>query len=77
MDMIFDEGKAPMANQFLQEYQDILRLLRDNLKMAQDRQKKFYDQHRTKRSFEVGDMVYLRMQSFHQSSLKTRKVEKL
>lgn len=45
--------------------------------MAQERQKKFYDQHRIERSFEVGDIVYLHLQPFCQLSLKKRKVEKL
>lgn len=52
-------------------------MLRDNLKMAQDRQKKFYDQHRIEMSFEVGHMVYLHLQPFRQSSLKKRKAKKL
>lgn len=66
-----------MANNILQEYQDIMRVLKENLQMAQNRQKKYYDQHRTERSFEVGNMVYVRLQPFRQSSLKQRKAEKL
>jgi hypothetical protein len=36
--------------------------LQQNLAKAQRTMKKFADQHRTKRSFQVGDMVYLKMQ---------------
>lgn len=74
-DLIFDKGRAPKANDFLQEYQDIMRALKENLQMAQNRQKKYYFQNQTKRVFKVGDMVYLRLQPFRQSSLKKRKVE--
>lgn len=51
--------------------------LKENLQMAQNRHKKYYDQNQTKRVFEVGDMVYFRLQPFWQSSLKKRRVEKL
>jgi len=37
-------------------------VLNENLRMAQDQQKRFFDQNRIEREFEVGDMVYLRLQ---------------
>lgn len=76
-DLIFYEGRAPKANGSLQEYQDILRVLKENLEMAHNRQKKYYDQHRAERSYDMGDMVYLRLQPFRQSSLKKWRAEKL
>jgi hypothetical protein len=39
----------------------MLKQLQQNLAQARQRMKKFADSHRTERSFEVGDMVYLKM----------------
>jgi len=36
---------------------EIIRILRANLQLAQDRMKKFADIKRTERSFDVGDLV--------------------
>lgn len=52
IDLVFDEGEVPKAKDFLREYRDIMRVLRENLQMAQNYQKKYY------RTFEVGGMVY-------------------
>lgn len=51
--------------------------LKENPWMAQDQQKRFFDQNWTEREFEVGDMVYLRLQPYRQSSLKKRWTKKL
>ena len=37
----------------------------------------YADRHRIERSFEVGDLVYLRLQPYQQSSLKGTRKEKL
>ena len=37
----------------------------------------YADKHRIERSFEVGDLVYLRLQPYRQSSLKKKGAEKL
>ena len=37
----------------------------------------YADRHRIERSFEVGDLVYLRLQPYKQSSLKKKGAEKL
>ena len=54
-----------------------MRLLKENIQQAQNQQKLYADQHRIERSFEVGDMVYLRLQPYRQSSLKKSGAEKL
>jgi hypothetical protein len=41
--------------------------------MAQNRMKQQADQHRSERSFEVGDWVFLRLQPYKQMSLKQAK----
>ena len=54
----------------IENQQQVLQLLKDNLTMAQNRMKQQADQHRSERSFEVGDWVILRLQPYKQMSLK-------
>jgi hypothetical protein len=56
---------------------EIIRILRANLQLAQDRMKKFADIKRTERSFDVGDLVYLRLQPYKQQSVVQRRNLKL
>jgi hypothetical protein len=49
---------------WIQESQDILKTLKDNLEMARNQQKMYADRHRVERNFEVGDLVYLRLQPY-------------
>jgi hypothetical protein len=59
------------------ESQEILKLLKENLQTTQNQQKISADRHRIERSFEVGDLVFLRLQAYRQSSLKKSGDEKL
>ena len=61
----------------IQDSQDILKILKENLQIAQNQQNLYADKHRIERSFEVGDLVYLRLQPYRQSSLKKKGAEKL
>jgi hypothetical protein len=62
----------------IEHQQQVLQILKDNLTMAQNRMKQQADQHRSERSFEVGDWVFLRLQPYKQMSLKqTKKDNKL
>jgi hypothetical protein len=54
-----------------------IRTLKDNLKTTQNQQKLYADRHRVERAFEVGDLVFLRLHPYRQSSLKKNGVEKL
>ncbi|KAL6342750.1 hypothetical protein AAG906_016584 [Vitis piasezkii] len=56
---------------------EIIRILRTNLQLAQDRMKKFADIKRTERSFNIGDLVYLRLQPYKQQSVVQRRNLKL
>ncbi|RVW80554.1 Transposon Tf2-12 polyprotein [Vitis vinifera] len=56
---------------------EIIRILRTNLQLAQDRMKKFADIKRTARSFNIGDLVYLRLQPYKQQSVVQRRNLKL
>ena len=55
MDLVLGDSRVPKAKHFLQDSQDILRVLKDNIQQAQNQQKLYADQHRTERNFEVGD----------------------
>jgi hypothetical protein len=45
----------------IENQQQVLQILKDNLTMAHNRMKQQADQHRSERSFEVGDWVFLRL----------------
>ena len=55
---IFGNTRAPKAKEWIQEGQDILKILRENIQASQNQQKIYADRHRVERSFEVGDFVY-------------------
>lgn len=59
IDRIFGDNKAPIAKHWIQESQDIIKVLKENMQAAQNRQKMYVYQHRTKLIFEVGDLVFL------------------
>jgi hypothetical protein len=44
----------------LQEVEKEVRMVRENLNVAQSRQKRYVDHRRRELSFEVGDFVYLK-----------------
>ena len=77
VDLVFWESRAPNAKDWIIESQEILKLLKENLQTAQNRQKISADRHRIKCNFEVGDLVFLRLQPYRQSYLKKIGVEKL
>ena len=57
----------------IEHQQEVLQHLKDNLNLAQNRMKQQADQHRSERSFDVGDWVLLRLQPYKQMSLKQAK----
>ena len=54
-----------------------MKTLKDNLHHAQNQQKTYADQKRAERSFQIGDLVFLILQPYKQSSIKVSGVEKL
>jgi hypothetical protein len=52
---------SPEAQETLQEREKMILTLQHNLAKAQTAMRKYADQKRTPRSFQVGDMVYLKM----------------
>ena len=77
VDLEFGDSRAPKAKDWIQDSQDILKVLKENLRTAQNQQKMYADKHRIEQSFEVRDLVYLRLQPYRQSSLKKKGAEKL
>ena len=63
-DLIFGDSRAPKAKDWIQESQDILKALKDNLQTTQNQQKMYANRRRIEQSFEVGDLVYLRLQPY-------------
>jgi hypothetical protein len=70
VEIVFGDSRAPIAKEWIQESQDILKELKDHLQKAQNQQKLYVDRHRVERTFEVGDLVYLRLQPYKQASIK-------
>ena len=67
---------VPAAKHTLEEMDQQLRLIRENLKRARDRQESYANLKRSPRSFKEGDRVFLRVRP-KRSSLKLGKCKKL
>ena len=65
------------AKDFSQQYIDSMNALKDNLHHAQNQQNMYADWKCVERLFEVGELVFLRLQPYKQSTLKRNGVEKL
>jgi hypothetical protein len=61
VEIAFGDSRAPMVQDWIQQSQDILRELKDHLQRAQNQQKVQADKYRVDCTFEVGDLVYLRL----------------
>ena len=76
-DLIIQETRLPRAKDFIQQIIDILNTLKDNLHYLQNQQKMYVDQKCVERTFKVGDLVFLKLQPYKQSSLKKKGAENL
>ncbi|XP_024156291.1 uncharacterized protein LOC112164308 [Rosa chinensis] len=65
------------VDQQLRDRDELLQLLKKNLKKAQARMKGFYDKKHSERTFESGDYVYLKLQPYKQHSLQKNSFHKL
>jgi hypothetical protein len=57
------------AYEFLQQKQTMIAKPKENLAQSQARIKKFADKNRSERKFELGDLVYLKLQPYRHSAL--------
>ena len=63
------EGDSLIAaiGQLLKEREDMWKVLQYQLSRAQSRMKSQADKHRSKRAFQIGDMVFLKLQRYKQT----------
>ena len=76
-DLIQMESRVQGARDFIQENIDIMNSLKNNLHQAQNQQKIYTDKKKMEKIFEIGDMVFLRLQPYKQTSINASGVEKL
>lgn len=65
------------VKEIIQQRLRVTEQVRKNLTLAQERMKHYADKNRRERTFEVGDMVFLKLQPFRQNSVNLRKNLKL
>lgn len=63
--------------QWMEDRANMQQLLKENLVEAQSRMKYFADKNMSERVFEVGDQVYLKLQTYKQSSVALTRNQKL
>ena len=77
VDLEFGDSKAPKAKDWIHESQDILKTVKENLQMEENKKNIYANMHRVENTFEVGDLVFLRLQPYIKSSLKKSGAKKL
>ena len=65
-----EKSKVQVVEDHLEHQQEVLYILKDNLVTSKGMMKQQAYQHRSERSFEEGDWVLLRLQSYKHMSLK-------
>jgi hypothetical protein len=74
---VLESVQVPELKLWLKDRKLMTNLIKQHLSRAKQRMKKQADQNRFERSFEVGDMVFLKLQPYVQSSLAERSNKKL
>jgi hypothetical protein len=64
IDAAFGKSRVPGAKDWVEESRRILQSAKENLQSAQNQQNIYADQHRVERSFDVGDLVFPRLQPY-------------
>jgi hypothetical protein len=77
MEIAFGDSRAPILQDWVQQSHDILRDLKDHLQRAQNQQNIQANKHKVEGTFEVGDLVYLRLQPYRKASIERSEEEKL
>jgi hypothetical protein len=68
-DLSIPDSASPETHNTLHDKSVMLQTLQQNLMQAQRKMKKYADLNRTPRTFQVGDMVYLKVQPHRESAL--------
>lgn len=71
------ESKVAVVAKCLQERENMILILKFYLMRAQHRMQQFANQHKTERSFEIGDFVYVKLQPYRQQLVVLRSNQKL
>ncbi|KAJ7942659.1 Ty3/gypsy retrotransposon protein [Quillaja saponaria] len=71
------DSENDAVDRSLSAKEGVIQLLKENIKKAQNRMKMQADRHRTERAYEVGNWVYLKLQSYKQHSINSSKFHKL
>jgi hypothetical protein len=75
--VVLPDDAEEEAMGMLQRRQLANELIKDNLTKAQERMKKYADKNKKERTFELGDMVYLKIQPYRHTSLSIHRSLKL
>ena len=65
-----ENSKVKVVEDHIEHQQQVLQVLKDKHTLAHNRMKQQADQHRSERGFDVGNWVFLRLQSYKKMSLK-------
>jgi hypothetical protein len=68
---------VPDLEQWLKEWELLTRIIQQQLQCAQQRMKAQADKSRSERSFQPGDMVFMKLQPYIQASVASRSNKKL
>jgi len=68
---------VPELEQWMKERELLKRIIQMQLQRAQQRMKSQADKHRSEREFQPGDLVYMKLQPYVQSSVAARTNKKL
>lgn len=74
---IMGDSKVEAVNRSLLAREECIKLLKFHLERAQHRMKTQADKHRVEKEFEVGNMVYVKLQPYRQMSVSYRTRQKL
>ena len=72
LDHVPGTSKVEAFDSHLRSWKQILSFLKQTLMLAQQIMKRQTDKHRSSRSFQIGDWVYLRLQPYKQQSMGLR-----
>ncbi|XP_071912354.1 uncharacterized protein [Coffea arabica] len=73
----FHDSVIPAVANMVQDRLQVISLIKENLAKAQNRMNYFADKHRTERTLQVGDWVFLKLQPYRQQTVAIRKSLKL
>lgn len=66
------ESRIELVDRRLQKREEALKFIKFHMKREQKRMKQQADKHRSDRTFEIGDMVYVKLHPYRQTSVAFR-----